>query len=94
MGSAAWKMLGTGSAVLAGLVATKLVSALWKSSGRDVPEDPTNPEEVNWGEAIAFAAITGLVANAARTAAQRKAAQYYARSSGHLPKPMEGETAR
>ncbi len=88
MGSVAWKLIGTGSAVLAGLVANKLVSAMWKSAGKDVPADPANPQEANWGEAIAFAAITGLAVSAARVAAQRKAAQYYADSAGHLPKAM------
>ncbi len=89
MGSAAWKILGTGSAVLAGLVANKLVSALWKSSGREVPVDPTDVEETGWGEALAFAALTGLAVGAARTAAQRKAAQYYIDSAGHAPKAKD-----
>jgi len=88
MGSATWKILGTGSAILAGFVANKLVRALWKSAGHDVPTDPTNPEDSGWAEALAFAALTGLAVSAARVAAQRKAAQYYADSAGHLPKSM------
>lgn len=89
MGSFAWRILGTGSAVLAAAVATKAVSAGWRvMSGRPAPDDPTHPDESGWQEALLFAALTGLAANVARVAATRRAAQYYARSSGHLPKPM------
>lgn len=86
MGSATWKILQTGSAMLAGALATKLVTALWRSAGHEVPGDPANVEETGWGEALAFAALTGLAVNASRVAAQRKAAQYYANSAGHPPK--------
>ena len=38
-----------------------------------------------WKEAVLFAALTGLAVSAARVMATRKAAQYYAKSAGHLP---------
>ncbi len=86
MGPTAWKLLGTGAAVLAGSVANKVVSRGWKLvSGKDAPNDPLNTEDVSWREALLFAAITGFVVQAARVAAQRKAAQYYEKSSGHQP---------
>ncbi|WP_295698150.1 DUF4235 domain-containing protein [Lapillicoccus sp.] len=90
MGPLAWKVLGTGAAVLAGTVANQVVSKGWNLfSGKPAPSDPLNTDEVSWKEAMLFAAITGFVVQAARVAAQRKAAQYYQRTSGHLPKAME-----
>ena len=38
-----WRVLGTGSAVLAGVVANKLVTTVWKKAGRDNVVDPRDP---------------------------------------------------
>ena len=93
MGSMVWKVLGTGSAVIAAAVAQKLVSKGWEiSTGKPAPDDPTHPEDTSWQEAVLFAAITGLVVSAARVAAQRKAEQYYAQSAGHLPAALQKVT--
>jgi uncharacterized protein DUF4235 len=83
-----WRVLGTGSAVVAGILANKVVTELWKHSGRDEifdPRDPRTPAR----EAIIFAALTGLAVGAARVVVTRKAASYFAKSTGHLPKPMQ-----
>ena len=88
MGPLVWRVLGTGSAVLAGVVANKLVTIAWKKAGRDEVLDPRDPR-VPWRDAVLFAALTGLAVGAARTAATRKAAEYYAKSAGHLPKAMQ-----
>lgn len=84
MGSLVWRVLGSGSAVLAGIVASKAVTVAWKKAGLDSGLDPRTPI----GEAVAFAALTGMARGAARVATTRKAAQYYANSAGHLPKPI------
>ncbi len=90
MGPMAWKILGTGAAVLAGTVANQVVSKGWHViSGKPAPSDPLNTDEVSWKEALLFAAITGVIVQVARVAAQRKAAQYYQRSSGHLPQAVD-----
>ncbi len=89
MGSLAWRVLSTGSAMLAAAVAHKVVTKGWEvATGRPTPGDPTNPEESSWTEAIFFAAATGLVMQLARVIATRKAAEYYEQSSGQLPEPM------
>ncbi len=91
MGTLVWRVVGTGSALLAAVVANKVVTAVWKRAGRDAITDPRDPR-TPWKDAVAFAALTGLAAGAARVLATRKAAQYYERSAGHLPKPMlEGD---
>ena len=88
MGAMVWRVLGTGSAVLAGVVANKLVTTVWKKAGRDAVLDPRDPR-TPWKDAVAFAALTGLAAGAARVIVTRKAAQYYQKSAGHLPKAMQ-----
>ena len=82
-----WKLLGTGSAIVAGILSKKAVETIWKKTGRDTAIDPTNPD-VPFGEAIAYAALVGVAAGLARTFTTRQAAAIYQRSAGHLPKPM------
>jgi len=89
MGPLAWKLLGTGSAILAGVLATKLVNAVWGRTVKDEinPKDPDAP----LAKAVAYAAVTGLAVGVARTFTERKAAAYYAKSAGHLPKEIAEE---
>jgi hypothetical protein len=88
MGALVWRVMGTGSAILAGIVANKIVTQIWKKAGRDAVVDPRDPR-TPWIDAVAFAALTGLAVGAARTITTRKAAEYYQKSAGHLPKAME-----
>ncbi len=87
MGSMVWRILGTGSALVAGIGASKIVDQIWKRSGQGGGVDPRNPN-VPFRQAFAYAALTGLVAGTARTMATRKAAGYYQKSAGHLPAAM------
>jgi hypothetical protein len=88
MGTLVWRVMGTGSAILAGVIANKIVRQIWMKAGRDEVLDPRDPR-TPWKDAVAFAALTGLAVGAARTVVTRKAARYYEKSSGHLPKPMQ-----
>ena len=83
MGKVAWKIMGTGGAIVAGIIATKVIDAIWARAGQD-EINPKNPH-APLAKAIAYAAITGLAVGAARTYATRKAASFYEKSSGHLP---------
>ena len=89
MGPLAWKVLGTGSAILAGVLATKLVNAVWGRTVKDEinPKDPDAP----LAKAVAYAAVTGLAVGVARTFTEHKAAAYYAKSADHLPKEIAEE---
>ena len=86
MGNATWKLLGTGGAILAGVLATKLVNVVWAKAVKDDinPKDPDAPLL----KAVTYAAITGLAVGVARTFTERKAAAYYAKSAGHLPEEI------
>ncbi|WEV79809.1 DUF4235 domain-containing protein [Janibacter cremeus] len=82
-----WKLLGTGSAIVAGIVSKKVITIIWKKAGHDSEIDPTNPD-IPFREALAYAALAGVAAGLARTFTTRQAAAIYQRSAGHLPKPM------
>ena len=43
MGTVAWKILGTGGPILAGVVATKVVNLVWAKAGQD-EINPKNPD--------------------------------------------------
>ena len=42
MGKVAWKIMGTGGAILAGIIATKVIDAVWARAGQD-EINPKNP---------------------------------------------------
>jgi hypothetical protein len=88
MGALVWRVMGTGGAILAGIVANKVVQQVWRMAGRDEVHDPRDPRTPAM-DAIMFAAITGLAVGLARTIVTRKAARYYEKSAGHLPKAMQ-----
>jgi uncharacterized protein DUF4235 len=89
MGKLAWKILGTGGPILAGIIATKLVDTVWAKAGQD-EINPKNPDAPII-KAIAYATALGIAVGAARTLAERQAAAYYRKSAGHLPKDIKTE---
>ena len=69
----------------AAAVTRKLLDRSWKAAaGKNPPENPADPD-VSFGEAVLWAAITGAAVALARMLAQRRAASYYARTTGRLP---------
>lgn len=89
MGAFVWKVLGTGSAILAGVAARKVFMTAWEKGTGNAP--PTNPEspDTSWREALGWAVLSGALVGVARMMAARKAAEYYRKSAGHLPKGLE-----
>ena len=86
MGEAVWKVMGVGALIGAGILAKKLATASWKlGTGHEPPVNPEDPE-VTWKEAIGWAVVSGAIVGVARLMATRKAAAYYRKSAGHLPK--------
>ena len=67
----------------------KLLDRSWKAAaGKNPPENPADPD-VSIGEAVIWASLTGAAVALARMLAQRRAADYYARSTGHLPPDLQ-----
>ena len=88
-GSLGWNVMATGSAVVAGIAAKKLLEMAWtKSTGKAPPRNPANPK-TTWAEAVGWAVVSGVVYALARLIATREAAEYYKRSTGHLPEGLE-----
>ncbi|MFZ2013018.1 MAG: DUF4235 domain-containing protein [Nocardioides sp.] len=84
-GSKIWTAFSLVSALLAAAVAKKALDTGWKAAtGKHPPENPADPD-VRTGEAVAWAVASGTFVALARMFAQRRAADYYRRSAGHLP---------
>ncbi|HEY8620729.1 MAG TPA: DUF4235 domain-containing protein [Dermatophilaceae bacterium] len=89
MGALVWKVLGTGAAIGAGVVARKLVTRGWTAAtGKEPPANPEDPQ-VSWPEAVGWAVASGAFVGVARLLATRKAAAYYTKSAGHPPKRLQ-----
>lgn len=84
-GSKIWTAFSLASALLAAAVAKKALDTGWKAAtGKHPPENPADPD-VRTSEAVAWAVASGTFVALARMFAQRRAADYYRRSAGHLP---------
>lgn len=91
-GSKAYTLLGMAATLGATIAARKAMTATWKLlTGRLPPSNLEHPD-VSMGEAVAWAAASGVAVGLARMLAARKAADYYRRSTGHLPPNLEDVT--
>ena len=80
-----WTVFSLMSALVAAAAARKGLNTSWRAAtGKQPPENPADPDVDIW-EAVAWATLSGVAIGVARMLAQRKAASYYARSTGHLP---------
>ncbi len=84
-----WTVFSVVSALMAAALAKKALDTGWKAAtGKHPPENPADPD-VAMGEAVAWAVVSGTFVALARMIAQRRAADYYARSAGHLPPQLQ-----
>jgi len=84
-GSKVWTVFSLVSALGAAAIAKKAIDKSWTiATGKKPPENPADPDVDIW-EAVAWAVASGTAIGLARMIAQRRAASYYARSTGHLP---------
>ncbi|MDQ6688107.1 MAG: DUF4235 domain-containing protein [Actinomycetota bacterium] len=80
-----WAIFSLVSALLGAAVAKKTLNSSWKAAtGKNPPDNPADPD-VDVREAVMWAAVSGTLVALARMFAQRRAANYYAKSTGHLP---------
>ena len=83
--SKVWSIMSLVSALGAAAFARKALDKSWRAAtGKKPPENPADPDVEIW-EAVSWAVASGVAVGLARMMAQRKAASYYARSTGHLP---------
>ena len=77
------------AAIGAASVAKKGLNTAWRAAtGKNPPANPADPD-VGMAEAVMFAAVSGTLIGVARMLATRRAANYYARSTGHLPPQLK-----
>jgi hypothetical protein len=84
-----WSVMGLAATLGATVAARKAMTTSWKmATGKKPPTNPEHPD-VSMGEAVAWAAVSGLAVGLARMFASRRAAAYYRKSTGHLPPNLE-----
>lgn len=84
-----WSAFSLAAALGAAAVAKKGLDGGWKAAtGKQPPENPADPDVDVW-EAVAWAAASGTFVALAKMFAQRRAANYYVKSTGHLPPPLQ-----
>ena len=83
--SKVWSVMSLVAALGAAALAKKGLNTSWRAAtGKNPPANPADPDVDLW-EAVAWAAVSGTFVGIARMLASRKAANYYAKSTGHLP---------
>jgi Protein of unknown function (DUF4235) len=88
-GSKLWTLFSLVTALGAAALARKALDTGWKAAtGKHPPDNPADPD-VRMAEAVAWAVVTGAFVALARMLAQRRAADYYRRSAGHLPPQLQ-----
>ena len=92
-GSKVWTLFSLASALVAAAVAKKALNSSWRAAtGKNPPQNPADPDVDVW-EAVLWAAVSGTIIGLARMLAQRKAAGYYAKSTGELPPQLKAGDA-
>ena len=88
-GSKVWSAFSLVAALGAAALTRKALDSSWKvATGKKPPENPADPDIDLW-EAATWAVVTGAFVALARMLAQRRAASYYQRSTGHLPPELQ-----
>lgn len=88
LGNIVWKAMSIGSTLVATKFATTVASATWKLvTGRSVPVKGDYDRE-RTRDVVAYTALSAMVLAGTKVAAERKAAEYYRDSTGHLPKHL------
>jgi len=87
--SKTWTVFSLAAALTAAAVAKKGLHTSWKAAtGKNPPENPADPDVDVW-EAVMWATVSGTAVGLARMLATRRAAKYYAKSTGHLPPGLQ-----
>lgn len=83
--SKTWSVFSLVAALLGATVARKALTKAWQTAtGKNPPSNPADPD-VDFMEAVLWATVSGTAVQIARMLATRRAANYYAKSTGHLP---------
>ncbi len=88
-----WKLVLAVFTMVVGLVANKAVTTAWKiGSGGKPPKRGST--EAGYVEVVSWAVASGAAAAVAKRFAEQRAAQYWLKSTGHLPPGFEAEAVK
>ncbi len=79
-----WSLAASAAAVAAAGLAERLLTKGWVAKRGKVPGNPVNGD-TSWGEAMAWAAASGVVLGVVRLLAQRGVAEVFQRRRGSVP---------
>ena len=90
--SRVWTVFSLVAGLGAAALTRQLLDHSWKAAaGKNPPENPADPD-VRMAEAVAWAVVSGTFVALARMLAQRRAADYFRRSAGHLPPQLQKDS--
>lgn len=86
-----WKLVLTAFTLVVGLVVNKAVRTAWKlgSGGK-----PPKSGEGGYAEVVSWAVASGAAAAAAKLFAERRAAEYWLKSTGYAPPGYEQDAKK
>ncbi|HKJ12251.1 MAG TPA: DUF4235 domain-containing protein [Ornithinimicrobium sp.] len=89
MGEKMWSVATTVAAIMGGTMAKKVIEGVWTKAkdGDDSPSNPADPN-VNWGEALAFAVVSGAIVQIVRAVVNRESTKAFTKAKGELPKSV------
>lgn len=88
LGALVWGLFSIGSTVVATKVASSVATKGWKlATGRSAPLKGDYDNE-STRDVVAYTALSSVLLATTKVAAERKAAEYYRQSTGHLPKAL------
>jgi hypothetical protein len=88
-----YKLLGPAMAIPSGIVVRKAADTAWlKVRGYPPPKNPAAPG-VTWPDALAWAAVSGVLYASARLVAARGAAATYEKLTGRIPPGLNVDSA-
>ncbi len=90
-GKKTWKVMTKGSAVVAGVLATKALDATWRTATGHRPPNKAEHPGVSNREAFAWAAVSGMAMGVTKAAVNRRAVNYWMRSTGKPPPGLSGD---
>jgi hypothetical protein len=83
-----WRVVGTGLAIVAGLVVRKVFVVVWRAAtSHDPPTNPAAPD-TSWGEALGWALASGAAIGVGRMVATRGATAGWTAVVGAPPPDM------
>lgn len=88
-----YKVLGPALAIPTGILVKKAGDTVWlKVRGYPPPKNPAEPG-VTWPDALAWAAVSGILYASGRLVAARAAAAVYEKATGKMPPNANADSA-